>query len=263
MTPLKGTRAVKIQIVTLLSMSLIDFPKLASSRSLQKKRSILKLSFLARQILPLVATACTVMIGGAYKAIAGPPSPSISEIIKQGRLKLNRGQPEQALLDARRAIELNSNVAEAYFLLGRSQQDIGLKSDALSSYSKAIELDPRYVSAYSNRGLVKGALGDMKGAIKDFDRAIEVDKSFAVAYLNRGVAFGAMGNARAALADFNSAIRVNSKYTDAYQNRGIAKELMGDIKGACTDWKLAAAMGSVESRSWHAKQCMRILETAK
>ena len=38
---------------------------------------------------------------------------------------------------------------------------------------------------------------------------------------------------------------------------------MGDIKGACTDWKLAAAMGSVESGSWYAKQCMRIIESAK
>ena len=135
MTPLKGTRPVKIQIVTLLSMSLIYIPRIASSRSLQQRRSILKLSFLALRILPLVATAATVMILGAYKAIAGPPSPAISEIIKQGRLKLNRGQPEQAILDARRAIELNSNVAEAYFLLGRSQQDIGLTSESLSSYS--------------------------------------------------------------------------------------------------------------------------------
>jgi len=224
--------------------------------TLEQSRAKVSQVSLTRRIQALLTIIASIVIVGApHRTLAAPKASPLSEIIKQGRASINRGQPEHALNDARKAIEIYGNSAEAYFLLGRAQQDIGLKTEALLSYSKAIDLDPRSASAYSNRGLVKGSLGDMKGAIRDFDKAIEVNKGFAAAYLNRGVAAGAMGNSRAALADFNSAIKANPKYTDAYQNRGIAKELIGDIKGACGDWKTAASMGSTEARKWYTKQC--------
>jgi len=198
--------------------------------------------------------------GQIQKTLAKPKlaeQSAISELIKQGLVKISKGEPEQALLDARKAIEKDSNAAEAYFLLGRAEQDIGLKSEALKSYTRAIELNPKYTKAYSNRALVKGSVGDMNGAINDLNRAILIDPKYATAYLNRGVTHGAMGNKKAAIQDFDRAIKANPRYSDAYRNRGITKELIGNITEACSDWKTAASLGQKDAKIWYQNQCLK------
>ena len=185
-----------------------------------------------------------------------PTTKLLADLLAQGLLQIKRGEPELALVTARKAIELDANIPESYFLLGRAQQDIGLKSDSLSSYTTAISLNPHYSFAYSNRGLVKASTGEYVEAIKDFNQAIKIDGKFAAAYLNRGVARGATGDARAALKDFSIAINLNPKYTEAYQNRGIARELVGDMSGACSDWKIAATNGSKDALLWYNNQCL-------
>jgi len=204
----------------------------------------------------LCCIALTLNVEAAPEATQSPQSP-VAELLKRGHLNIQAGQPEEALLQARKAIERDSQSAEAYFLLARAEQDLGLKADAMKNYDKAIGLNPELAKAYSNRALLKGALGDMKGALKDLNRAIAIDKQFAVAYLNRGVTNGALNNKKAALEDFDKAIRINKSYTDAYRNRGITKELLGDLKGACADWNMAASLGAKDVRQWYLQQCKR------
>lgn len=207
----------------------------------------------------LVLVALLLLPFVQIKKTLAKPNPdeqsAISELIRQGLVKIRKGEPEQALLDARKAIEKDSNSAEAYFLLGRAEQDIGLKSEALKSYTKAIELNPKNTKAYSNRALVKGSIGDMNGAINDLNRAISIDPKYATAYLNRGVTHGAMGNKKAAIEDFDRAIMANPRYPDAYRNRGITKELIGKINEACSDWKKAASLGQKDAATWFKTQC--------
>ena len=205
----------------------------------------------------LVLFPFAIIISSLFEPVLALPTTTlVSNIIAQGLLRIKGGSPELALAAALKAIELNPSLPESYFLLGRAQQDIGLKSDSINSYSRAIFFNPRYIAAYSNRGLVKAAMGDYVEAIKDFDQAIKINEKYAPAYLNRGVALGATGNASAALSDFSKAININPKYVEAYLNRGIAKELIGDPIGACSDWKIAATYGSTEALIWHKNQCL-------
>ena len=209
-----------------------------------------------KRLTSLVFVASAILLLLCKTAVASPAAGHVAAMLAKGLLQIKRGEPELALATASRAIELSPNVPESYFLLGRAQQDIGLKSDSISSYTRAIALNPRYSFAYSNRGLVKASTGAYVEAIKDFDQAIKIDRKFAAAYLNRGVARGATGDASAALDDFSKAIILNPRYVEAYQNRGIAKEIIGDMKGACSDWKTAAAYGSKDALFWHNNQCL-------
>ena len=50
------------------------------------------------------------------------------------------GQFEQAIVDLNRLIELNPNIADAYFLLGQAQRDLGVNLDGELNIKKAAEM---------------------------------------------------------------------------------------------------------------------------
>jgi tetratricopeptide (TPR) repeat protein len=218
-----------------------------------------------RQSLPALTSAWLLIGATAVLGLKNPPAgqtqsqpnPQAAIVITQGMEKLTAGRPEEAMLDAQRAIGLDSTSANAYFLRARAEDDIGLKADALKDYDKAIGLNPKFAKAYSNRALIKAGQGNLKGAMADMDTAIALDPKLAAAYVNRGVAHGAMGNRKAAINDFSKAISLNPKHENAYRNRGITREMNGDIKGACADWKMAAALGQKDAATWYQNQCSK------
>ena len=58
---------------------------------------------------------------------------------------------------------------------------------ALADENKAVEIDPNIAEAYYNRGFIKRAKGDLDGALADETKAIELNPSFAQAHYNRGL----------------------------------------------------------------------------
>lgn len=71
-----------------------------------------------------------------------------------------------------------------YFNRGLAYKMRGEPEKALADYSKAIELDPAFGAAYTNRGNVRLLLNDLKGAMADFRRAIQLDPSDDIARQN-------------------------------------------------------------------------------
>jgi len=57
------------------------------------------------------------------------------------------GNPKAAI-STRKAIELNPNLAEAHYNLGKILSDLGKSQDAELSYRKAIEIKPDFAKAY-------------------------------------------------------------------------------------------------------------------
>ena len=75
----------------------------------------------------------------------------------------------------KKAIELDSNFASAYYNWGLAlyyQKDY---QGAIEKYSKAAELDPNYASAYYNWGNALSDQKDYKGAIEKFQKVAELD----------------------------------------------------------------------------------------
>lgn len=116
-------------------------------------------------------------------------------------------------------IDLDPNVAVAYFNRGYAYDETQVYDKALADYNKAIELKPEDVDAYCNRGIVYRHLGDKRTAFEDFNKAIELDPNNVVAYCNRGIAYLDLGNNQKALADLDKAIELNPKEAVAFNNR--------------------------------------------
>ena len=140
----------------------------------------------------------------------------------------NRGVARQelgnfggAIEDYSRAIELNSDLADAYHNRGLLRTKRGEYQDAMNDTTRAIELSPPGSPfPYNSRGLVKMALGDPMGAIEDYTRAIERFPAFPEAYLNRGIAHLARKEPESALNDFTAAVDHNPRYAEAHVHRG-------------------------------------------
>jgi tetratricopeptide (TPR) repeat protein len=160
-----------------------------------------------------------------------------NDYIASAKAKFDKGNFNGAIADCTKAIELNSNNAEAYDGRGFAKNTKGDFDGAIADYDKAIERNPNYALAYTNRGLTKELKGNHNGAIADWTEAIELDSKFALPYYNRGTAEYHEGNLDSAMADLDKAIELYPQYAFAYGNRGIVKELNGDLNGAIADFE--------------------------
>lgn len=110
---------------------------------------------------------------------------------------------DEAIQLAGKAIELRSDLAEAYLVRGEalgyraSEQSFQHPSDpdaatekkrALGDIETAIELAPDLAPAFVARGLWRLDAGQVQDAISDFTRAIEIDPQYGEAYYHRAIA---------------------------------------------------------------------------
>ncbi|GAB4329326.1 MAG: tetratricopeptide repeat protein [Bacteroidales bacterium] len=79
-----------------------------------------------------------------------------------------------------------ADMAIGHFFRGNLYDMKGQPEKALQDFSRAIELNPKYTVAYNNRGIVNGMLGNYQAALNDFNKAIELNPEYADAYYNRG-----------------------------------------------------------------------------
>jgi len=116
---------------------------------------------------------------------------------------------------------------------------------AIAECNKAIELNPEYAMLYINRGSARETKGDLDGAIADFTKAIELKPDYAYgAYYNRGNAKSKKGDFEGAIADYSNAITLNPKYALAYHNRGSLRYHAHDFTEALMDFRKVCEVDS-------------------
>ena len=107
----------------------------------------------------------------------------------QAQKKYRSKDYKEAIADFDKAIQLNPDVAVAYYnrgtakfrlaesedAHGNSQKARELYQEAINDYTQTLEKSPWNVSAYRNRGFAKAALGQTEAAEADFQKAKELD----------------------------------------------------------------------------------------
>ena len=145
-------------------------------------------------------------------------------------------QHGEAIQDYDVAIEIDPEIASAYYNRGISEMELGQHKEAIRDHDRAIEIDPKHVGAYNNRGNSKAALGQHKEAIRDYDVAIEIDPERADVYYNRGISKFALSQHKEAIRDHDRAIEIDPKHAGAHNNRGGSKAALGQHKEAIRDY---------------------------
>ncbi len=134
---------------------------------------------------------------------------------------------EHGLRDARRAVELDPTLAEAYKALGNAHSGLGADDESLAAYLEAVEIGPNYPTAITNIGVAYENMGRLDEALRWYEQAVALDPRSPVANAFVGEAYVFLGmddDARAwydrALELEPDSVEVRSRLGSLYLNRG-------------------------------------------
>jgi len=122
-------------------------------------------------------------------------------------------------------------------------------AEAIKDFSKAITLNQNKAEAYYLRGSEYYKLGKTKEplAIKDFNKAIELEPDNNEAYIKRGIYFLEKQKYTEALDDFNKSIKIKAN-SEAYYYKGATLYELKKYNEACIELKKSAQMGYEQAR---------------
>lgn len=193
-------------------------------------------------------------------------------LLKLAELYFLVRQYENAITNINKALKIDENIANAYFLKGSVFKEMGDTSKAISSMQTAIEQDNKFFDAYLDIGILyasrknplameyyNNALRLKPGnenvvfakarLLQDMDKT---DESIAlyneilaknknntdVLYNLGAISLDKKKNPNQAIDYFSKAIAVDPKYTDAYFARGASFEVLKDFNNARADYKM-------------------------
>ena len=87
-------------------------------------------------------------------------------------------QHDQAIVEFKNAINIDSNFKEAHFHLGVIYIEQNRHSEAIEAFEKAISIDHRFKDAYFNLGLAHFESGEREAAKKAANKALAIDRNY-------------------------------------------------------------------------------------
>lgn len=149
---------------------------------------------------------------------------------------------EPALKSADRALELDSDFADAWNNRGNALEGLGRIAEALQSYDRAIELNSGYAAAHNNRGNALRAPDRLSEALESYDKAIALKPDYADAHYNRGITLMGLGRREDAIASYDSAILLRPEYVEAHNNKGNALRELEHLEAALASYERALSI---------------------
>ncbi|MBD2343471.1 serine protease [Anabaena subtropica] len=205
---------------------------------------------------------------------------------------LGENQAKEAFKAIDKAIQLEPNFYQAWYLRGFAKIARQESSEALKSFDKAIQIEPKFAPAWRFRGLTLLGLEKYSEALQSFDQLAKLDpedtgiqtfrslillqaKRFpealevsnrivqnnpgSWAYFARGAARIATGDLQGAMTDLNEAIRLNPEYIEdtAYALRGQLRAQQGNLKGALADFNEAVRFNPENHENFKKRAAIR------
>ncbi|HET9394250.1 MAG TPA: winged helix-turn-helix domain-containing protein [Candidatus Rubrimentiphilum sp.] len=133
---------------------------------------------------------------------------------------------------ARRAVAMDTNLAEAHAALGIAEDVAGSRTAAREQFYKAVQLDPNYATAHQWYGSALLEQGRPREALAELQKALQLDPVSvatlawlsSAAYLSRDYA--------QAIAYARQTLEFAPQRRDAYFTLGLGYEALGNYRGA-------------------------------
>ena len=151
------------------------------------------------------------------------------------------GKNAEAVVELRRAMEMEPNSDEGYRRLGAAYLDIGRSKEAIQAYQRALQINPYYWENYSNLGVAYYSLGDYDNSTVYLRKVIELEPNNADGYVNLGAAFLQAGKFQEAIEPLEKAAKLTPT-GDCYSNLGIAYFYLMQYEKAVTYYEKAVQM---------------------
>ncbi len=142
------------------------------------------------------------------------------QYFRDGLSFLSKDDCEKALPYFEKAVESDSNYAEAWTQAGFCKEKLGRHSEAIEASKKAVNLRPS-AESYFNIGLANYYLKQYREAVENYRQSIRLDPyNAADAYYALGLAYRDWGRADDEIQAYKQAIRLKPDYTSAYERLG-------------------------------------------
>lgn len=185
---------------------------------------------------------------------------------------------EMAIADATRAIELDPNMPDAYFVRAHAHMDVGHSEMAVDDFSVVLDSNPSLyirVMAYVHRSQAHRNIGNLAWAIDDATKAMELSQKLsdsfgddprlvtwhgfdadaieATALTNRGLAYDRQGRPDISIKEYTQALDRDAEYIEAYVNRSNAYRSTGQYDSALADANEAIDSGQHLAVAYNAR----------
>lgn len=145
---------------------------------------------------------------------------------------------EKALSRFEEAIEKNPRYAEACFLIGHCNDELGHYPEAIEAYKQAIRIKPDFADAYCLLAISYSHLGRYEESIESSKQAIRIRPDYAEAHLMLGSAYGKLGREHESIESFKQAIRINPDLAEAHFSLGATYWILRDRGSALQEYKI-------------------------
>ena len=137
------------------------------------------------QWLARLFALCVVVFFATFLARAAEKSGD--ELLTQAGVSFAKGQREDAIELATKAIEAEPKNAKAYYVRGRFYAEVRQPQKAVKDLNQALALDPAAALAYYHRGEENFKLGRVKESAADFDKFVDLSPDQAPKLWQRGI----------------------------------------------------------------------------
>jgi len=121
-------------------------------------------------------------------ACAAPAATPAIDLVREAREALERGQKDEALALADKAVAADSKRAEVFATRAQIRDARREFELAAADYDRAIALDPKDAALYQRRGEDRFRLARFTESVADFDHVIELHPAQAPYHWQRGIA---------------------------------------------------------------------------
>jgi tetratricopeptide (TPR) repeat protein len=208
-----------------------------------------------------IAIIIAVAIGAVFfvpwnDLFKGTPDANLAS----GNQALAAHQWEKAIGYFDKAIKANPASAAAYVGRSKANLNLGKLDQALEDAKVAVEKTPDKPAVYGQRAIVLKLMGKNDDALKDFTIAVKLNPSYAWAYAQRADIYSRGKDQDKALADINAALKSDPNFADGYRLRAWVLNRMGKCKDAYEDFKKVEQLRpndawSMQDKAWFLLTC--------
>ena len=160
----------------------------------------------------------------------------------RGNIRLALGDPQGAIRDQTKAIEISPEDLDPYLNRGIAKEALQLWEEASEDYNFVLKKNPKDISALYNLGNVMGSMGNWIEAKKMFSQAASSNNAIAMARSSEALAIYQLGDLDLAEEKIRILIRKYPLFADARAALSALLWNKGFIGEAESNWAAAAGL---------------------
>ena len=156
---------------------------------------------------------------------------------------MKKSRFDEAVLQWRKALELNPDDSKAHFNLGYSMFERGELDKAIEEYRRACELDPEDAVVHANLALALAQTGKLGEAIDHYRKALALNPGNPMVEADLGVALFENGKSAESMEHLKRAVELDPENAEAHSKLGSILAKSGQVKDAVPQLEKAVALG--------------------